>query len=384
MKGAPERVLEKCTRIYTLNGIRKLIRRVREEILAVNDEMAGSALRVLGVAYKKIEDHTGLAAEEIKSDMVFLGLVGMMDPPREEAISAVKVCKRVGIKPVMITGDHKLTAMAVAKELGIYEEGDIVLTGGDLENMPDEELEKIVDKVSVYARVSPEHKLKIVKAWKKRGQIVAMTGDGVNDASALKHADIGIAMGITGTDVTKETADMVLADDNFATIVNAIELGRWIYDNIKKYLAYLLQANLVEVTVLSLAVLAGYPPPLLPVQILYVNLATDGLPAIALGVSPPDPDIMDRPPRDPKETIFTWDVKSLILRAVIVGAPFIFWVFLSSMPMGVDLARSRIFIVFVFFELTLAVTCRSLRYTIIEAKPHRFLLLAVLWGGSSS
>lgn len=379
MKGAPERVLEKCTRIYTLNGIRKLTRRVREEILAVNDEMAGSALRVLGVAYKKIEDHTGLAAEEIESDMVFLGLVGMMDPPREEAISAVKVCKRVGIKPVMITGDHKLTAMAVAKELGIYEEGDIVLTGGDLENMPDEELEKIVDKVSVYARVSPEHKLKIVKAWKKRGQIVAMTGDGVNDAPALKHADIGIAMGITGTEVTKETADMVLADDNFATIVNAIELGRWIYDNIKKYLAYLLRANLVEVTVLSLAVLAGYPPPLLPVQILYVNLATDGLPAIALGVSPPDPDIMDRPPRDPKETIFTWDVKSLILRTLIVGVPFIFWVFLSSMPMGVDLARARVFIVFVFFELTLAVTCRSLRYTIIEVKPHRFLLLAILW-----
>ncbi|MEM1997641.1 MAG: cation-translocating P-type ATPase [Candidatus Bathyarchaeia archaeon] len=379
MKGAPERVLEKCTHIYTIAGIRRLTKSIREEILKVNDEMARNALRVLGVAYKRIADHTGLSEGEIESGMIFLGLMGMMDPPREEAIKAVEVCRRVGIKPVMITGDHKLTAMAVARELGIYGDDDIVLTGEDLEKMTEGDLEKIVDKVTVYARVSPEHKLKIVRAWKRRGEVVAMTGDGVNDAPALKHADIGIAMGITGTEVTKETADMVLLDDNFATIVNAIELGRWIYDNIKKYLAYLLQANLVEITVLSLAVLAGYPPPLLPVQILYVNLATDGLPAIALGVSPPDPDIMDRPPRDPKETIFTWDVKSLILRTLMVGSPFTFWVFLSSMPLGIDLARTRVFIVFVFFELVLAITCRSLRYTIAEAKPHKFLLLAVLW-----
>lgn len=379
MKGAPEKVLERCVRIYTLKGIKKLTRDVKGEVLRVNDEMAGSALRVLGVAYKRIADHADLSEEEIESDMVFLGLVGMMDPPREEAIRAVEVCKRVSIKPIMITGDHKLTAMAVARELGIYGEGDMVLTGEDLGKMADEDLEKIVDKVTVYARVSPEHKLKIVRAWKKRGQIVAMTGDGVNDAPALKHADIGIAMGITGTEVTKETADMVLADDNFATIVSAIELGRWIYDNIKKYLAYLLRANLVEIAVLSLAVLAGYPPPLLPVQILYINLATDGLPAIALGVSPPDPDIMDRPPRNPMESIFTWDVKSFLLRALIIDAPLIFWIFLTALSAGIDLARTKIFIVFFFFEITLAVTCRSLRYTIVEAKPHRFLLLAVSW-----
>ena len=379
MKGAPERVLEKCARIYAINGVKRLTKRDIEEILKVNDEMAGSALRVLGLAYKRISDHAGLGNEEIESNMVFLGLMGMIDPPREEAIRAVKVCRRVGIKPIMITGDHKLTAVAIAKDLGIYSEGDIVLTGEDLDKMTEDDLEEIVERVTVYARVSPEHKLKIVRAWKRKGQIVAMTGDGVNDAPALKEADIGIAMGITGTEVTKETADMVLADDNFATIVSAIELGRWIYDNIKKYLAYLLQANLVEITVLALAVLAGYPPPLLPVQILYVNLATDGLPAIALGVSPPDPDIMERPPRDPKETIFTWDVKSLILRTLVVGAPFIFWIFLTSLHNGVDLARTRVFIAFVFFELILAVTCRSLKYTIIETRPHKFLLLAIVW-----
>jgi Ca2+-transporting ATPase len=379
MKGAPERVLEKCTHIYAINGVKRITRRDREEILKVNDEMAGSALRVLGLAYKRIADHAGLGDEGIESNMVFLGLMGMIDPPREEAIKAVEVCRRVGIKPIMITGDHKLTAVAIAKELRIYSEGDIVLTGEDLDKMTEGDLEKIVEKVTVYARVSPEHKLKIVRAWKRKGQIVAMTGDGVNDAPALKEADIGIAMGITGTEVTKETADMVLADDNFATIVNAIELGRWIYDNIKKYLAYLLQANLVEITVLALAVLAGYPPPLLPVQILYVNLATDGLPAIALGVSPPDPDIMERPPRDPRETIFTWDVKSLILRTLIVGVPFFFWIFLTSLHDGANLARTRIFITFVFFELILAVTCRSLKHTIIVARPHKFLLLAIAW-----
>ncbi len=379
MKGAPEKVLEKCTHIYELGGVKELTEERKKEILSFNNDMAGNALRVLGVAYKRtIKAVNSLDEKAIESNMIFLGLLGMMDPPREEAIKAVETCKQVGIKPIMITGDHRLTAISVAKELGIYKEGDLVLTGEELEKMSDKKLEEIVERVTVYARVSPENKLKIVQAWKKKGHVVAMTGDGVNDAPALKNADIGVAMGITGTEVTKETADMVLADDNFATIVNAIELGRWIYDNIKKYLTYLLQANLIEIVMLSTTVLLGFPLPLLPVQILYVNLATDGLPALALGLSPPDPDIMKRPPRNPRETIFTQEVKSFLLRAVIVGVPLIIWVFLASLPYE-ELARTRVFITFVFFELVLALTCRSLKYTIFETRPHRFLLAAIFW-----
>ncbi len=379
-KGAPEIILEQCTHIHGADKVEKMTEKRQQKIQRVNEEMARNALRVLGIAYQKIQtDDAALSEEALEKDLIFLGLLGMIDPPREEAKEAVKVCEKVGIKPVMITGDHKLTALAIAKEVGIYKEGDMVLTGEDLERMIDEEFEDIVEKVTVYARVSPTHKLKIVQAWKKKGQVVAMTGDGVNDAPALKHSDIGVAMGVTGTEVTKEAADLVLADDNFATIVNAIELGRWIYDNIKKYLTYLLQANLVEIMVLSIAVLAGYPLPLLPVQILYINLATDGLPAIALGVSPSDPDVMKRPPRRPTETVFTKEVKTFLLRAVLIEVPLLLWVFLSSLPQGVEIARTRLFLVLVFFELMLALNCRSLRYTLFEVKPHKFLLLTVLW-----
>jgi len=380
MKGAPETILQRCAHIHELEKVERLTDKRKKDILRINEEMAREALRVLGVAYKKIPASIRNFDEEVlEKDLIFLGLMGMMDPPREEATRAVEVCKQVKIKPIMITGDHKLTAMAIAQEMGIYQEGDIALTGEDLEKMPDEEFEEIVGKVTVYARVSPAQKLKIVGAWKKKGQVVAMTGDGVNDAPALKHADIGVAMGITGTEVTKEASDLVLADDNFATIVTAIELGRWIYDNIKKYLTYLLQANLVEIAVLSIAVLAGYPLPLVPVQILYINLATDGLPAIALGVSPSDPDIMKIPPRNPKETVFTKEVKSFLLRAALIEVPLLLWVFLSSLPQGEQLAQTRLFLVLVFFELILALNCRSLKYTLVEVRPHKFLLLATLW-----
>jgi Ca2+-transporting ATPase len=312
--------------------------------------------------------------------MVFLGLVGMMDPPRDEAIEAIKVCKQVGIRPVMITGDHKLTALAVAKEMGIYKEGDMVLTGPALEAMSNADYEKLVDQVTVYARVSPMDKLKIVKAWKARGEIVAMTGDGVNDAPALKQADIGIAMGISGTDVAKEAADMVLNDDNFATIVKAIELGRWIYDNIKKYLTYLLRCNITEVVVIGGVVLVSGAEflPLLPAAILYMNLATDGLPALALGIAPPDPDIMQRPPRSPKESVFSWDVRAFIGIALMVEAPIMFYLFYSELH-DIAHARTILFFLFMIIELVVALNFRSMRFSILKAPPHKWLLLALVW-----
>ncbi|MBM4141131.1 MAG: cation-translocating P-type ATPase [Nitrospira sp.] len=380
MKGAPELVLERCSAIIDENGTRPLSEQDRGKILKANEEMAESALRVLGIAYRELPDAIVCTEECIECNLIFLGLAGMIDPPREEAIEATNVCKQIHIKPIMITGDHKLTAVAVAKEIGIYNEGDMVLTGEELERMPDEEFEKIVDKVTVYARVSPMDKLKIVKAWKKKGEVVAMTGDGVNDAPALKHADIGVAMGITGTEVTKEASDMVLRDDNFATIVTAIERGRWIYDNIKKYLAYLLQCNITEVIVIGGIVLAMGPEflPLLPAAILYMNLATDGLPALALGVAPPDPDIMRRPPRDPKESVFGWDVKSFILRAVLIECPFFYLLFFHELA-DITHARTEIFFLFIIIELVIALNCRSLIYSIFKAPPHKWLLIALTW-----
>jgi P-type Ca2+ transporter type 2C len=318
--------------------------------------------------------------ESVERELTFLGLVGMMDPPRDEAREAVEVCRRVHIRPIMITGDHKLTAVAVAAELGIHRDGDLVLTGDELGRMTDEEFARIVERVSVYARVSPMDKLKIVRAWKNRGEIVAMTGDGVNDAPALKHADIGIAMGITGTDVAKEAADMVLGDDNFATIVRAIERGRWIYDNIRKYLTYLLRANITEVVVLGSVVIVVGPEllPLLPAAILYINLATDGLPALALGLSPPDRDIMQRPPRDPRESVFSRDVRILVLLGVVVECPLFLWVYFDNVA-DIEAARTKIFLMFVFIELIIAMCFRSLRYSLFEAPPHKWLLLAIGW-----
>jgi len=380
MKGAPEVVLERCSRILEDNGMRELGQIEKAQILKVNEAMAQEALRVLGITLRELEDGIAYTEEAVEKDMVFLGLAGMMDPPRKEAIEATNVCKQVHIRPIMITGDHKLTAVAIAKEIGIYKESDMVLTGEELGKMSDEAYENVVDKVTVYARVSPMDKLRIVKAWKKKGEVVAMTGDGVNDAPALKQADIGIAMGITGTDVTKEASDMVLSDDNFATIVKAIETGRWIYDNIKKYLAYLLQCNITEVIVIGGIVLVLGPAflPLLPAAILYINLATDGLPALALGVAPPDPGIMQRPPRDPKESIFGWDVKSFILRAVLIEVPFFYFIWFHGLG---DIIRDRteIFFLFIIIEFVIALNCRSLIYSVFKAPPHKWLIIALVW-----
>ena len=381
VKGAPEVLLERCVSAQHRDEQQPLTDETRAQILGANEQMAKDALRVLAIAYKEVRaDGPHDEEEAVERGLTFLGLIGMMDPPRDEAKEAVRTCRQVHIRPIMITGDHKLTALAVAAELDIYREGDRVLTGDDLGRMSDEQFDGIVDRVTVYARVSPMDKLKIVRAWKNRGEVVAMTGDGVNDAPALKHADIGIAMGISGTDVAKEAADMVLADDNFATIVRAIERGRWIYDNIKKYLTYLLRANITEVVVLGGVVIVVGPEllPLLPAAILYINLATDGLPALALGLAPPDRDIMQRPPRDPRESIFSRDVRLLVLLGVLIECPIFLWIYFDSYA-EIEVARTKIFLLFVFVELIIALSFRSLRYSLFEAPPHKWLLLAIGW-----
>jgi len=379
VKGAPEVLLARCSSLMNGGERRSLSDDDRAKILRVNEEMAKDALRVIAVCYRELPPMDGYGEDFVENDLAFLGLVGMMDPPREEAIEAVKVCQQVHIKPVMITGDHQLTAVAIAKELGIYHEGDLVLTGEELSKLSDEEFEPMVKRVTVYARVSPMDKLKIIRAWKEQGEVVAMTGDGVNDAPALKHADIGIAMGITGTEVAKEASDIVLGDDNFATIVRAIERGRWIYDNIKKYLVYLLRANITEVVVLGGVVMITDPEflPLLPAAILYINLATDGPPALALGVAPPDPDIMQRPPRNPKESVFSSDVRALVFLGVVVECPMFLWIFFRNIA-NLGLARTKIFFMYVIIELILALNFRSLKYSIFQVPPHKWLIVSII------
>jgi Ca2+-transporting ATPase len=388
MKGAPEIVVSLCTSFLEDGKVRVLTENDKERILKLNETMALDALRVLGVAEKLFHTlPTDFSERIIESGFTLLGLAGIMDPPRPDAVDAVETAKAVGMRPVMITGDHKLTALAIAKETGIYREGDLVLTGEELDKYTESDFDRDVEKISVYARVSPSHKLRIVDAWKKRGKVVAMTGDGVNDAPALKRADIGVAMGITGTDVTKEASDLVLADDNFATIVKAIELGRWIYENIKKYLAYLLQGNFVEIAVMTIAALIILPMfgmygddalPLLAVQLLYINLVTDGVPAIALGFSPPDPDLMSRPPRPKEESVFTKEVTRLIIMALIVQTPVLILGFVTGLSEGLMFARSRLFLMFIGIELAIALNCRSLTHSFLEVKPHKWVVLAVI------
>src|SRR2546426_536885 len=310
----------------------------------------------------------------------------MMDAPRRDAIEAIRRATKAGIKVVMITGDHKLTAMAVAREMGILEKGDLALTGEELDALTDAELRERVEQIRVYARVSPEHKMKIVDAWRARGHIVAMTGDGVNDAPALKRSDLGVAMGITGTDVAKESADIVLTDDNFASIIAAVEEGRGIYENIKKFVAYLLSANAGEVLIMFLATIILVRPEFLPffapVQLLWINLVTDGLPALALGVDPYPKDVMDRPPRDPKESVVSKDVLFfiVIIAAILtVGTLGVFVLELSEHSGDVVRARSVAFTTIVFFELFLVFSIRSPRETLwkIGVLTNKKLLIAV-------
>jgi len=370
-KGAPETILENCSYIYD-NGIREITEIDKKKILEINEIFASEGLRVLALAYKE-----GDTLEE--KDLVFASLTAMLDPPREEAREAIKICELSGIKVIMITGDHKLTAKAIANELGIFEEGDIILTGRELDELSDSEFEKIVENVKVYARVSPEHKMKIISALKKMGEVVAMTGDGINDAPALKNANIGIAMGITGTDVTKEASDMILADDNFASIVAAVEEGRGIYDNIKKYLAYLLSCNVGEILVMFIAGLLAMPLPLIAIQILWINLVTDGLPAIALSVDPKEPDIMLRKPRVSSESIFTKRVKFMIIWIGILIAIGILPIF-NYYKSDLIRAQSIAFVMLTMFEMFNVFNCRSERYSLFKVKvfKNKFLIVAVL------
>jgi Ca2+-transporting ATPase len=328
--------------------------------------------------------------------MVFAGLQGMIDPPREEAIQANETCQKAGIRTVMITGDHKLTAMAIAKEVGIYEEGELALTGVELDKISDAEFEQQVEKIAVYARVSPEHKLRIVNAWKRKGHIVAMTGDGVNDAPAVKASDVGVSMGITGTDVTKEASDVILTDDNFATIVKAVEQGRVIYDNIRKYARFLIACNFDELLVIgSFAILGGlfgpklFPLPLLPAMILWINLATDGAPAVALATDPPDVDVMDRPPRKPDEGILhgmgRFIVLSFLLQAIgtILVFSLEYYVFPAhgfGTEASLNEARTTAFVQAAIFELLVIWNCRSEKRSVWrmgrDAFKNKFFVIA--------
>ena len=302
-KGAPDEVLKRCNRIYTKDGVRELTPEDRESILKLNKNMADRALRVLGGSYKEYDNIPEEKAESMEKDLIYVGLVGMIDPIRDEVKVAIEQCHSAGIRVVMITGDHKDTAVAIANQLGILGEGQEAITGAEVAKMSDEELLTSIHKYSVYARVQPEHKVRIVKAWKAVERITAMTGDGVNDAPSIKIADIGIGMGITGTDVTKNVADMILADDNFATIVGAVEEGRRIYSNIRKSVQFLLASNLSEVISIFFATMVGFTI-LKPTHILWINLITDSLPALALGMEDSESDSMKKPPRDSKESIF--------------------------------------------------------------------------------
>ncbi len=374
VKGAPDFVLEKSTHLLTAEGIVPLDAARRAEIAEANRAMASQALRVLGLAYRPLEAVEGEPKPEtVERDLIFIGLVGMIDPARREVIPAVAKARRAGLRTVMVTGDYADTAAAIAREIGILRPEGRVLSGKELDAMSDEELEAIIDEVDVFARVAPQHKVRIVEALRKKGHIVAMTGDGVNDAPALKRADIGVAMGITGTDVSKQTADMVLTDDNYVSIVSAIEEGRSIYSNIRKFVYYLLSCNLAEIAVIFIATLVGWPMPLTAIQLLWLNLLSDGAPALALGVEQGDPDLMDRPPRPPDEPVINREmavgviVQTIAITATVLIAYWrgLHWEHLSGQQ-ATTTAETMAFVTLVLSELLRAYTARSERYPIFR------------------
>lgn len=380
VKGAPERLINKCTHIYEDGTIKPLTHQKKTQILDSVENMSNRALRCIGGAYK--ENNLTRDEKTLENNLIFLGIAGIIDPPRPEVKEAVKKCRLAGIRPVMITGDHKNTAYAIGKDLNIVTSKDQVITGEELEKINDEELKEKVKNIRIFARVTPKHKLRIVRAFKQTGNIVAMTGDGVNDAPAIKEADIGIAMGILGTDVTKEASAMILMDDNFSTIVSAVEEGRTIYDNIRKFIRYLLSCNLGEVLTMFLASLLYLPTPMLPIQILFVNLATDGLPAIALGVDPADKDIMNQQPRDKKEGVFARGLtEKILVRGCLIGICTLLS-FIGGMYYGMSLetCRTMALATLVMSQLFHVFECRSERHSIFEIKlfSNPYLVLAVL------
>lgn len=373
-KGAPDVVAAFCTRVLSFEGSVPMDPAFRKRILAANESLAGRALRVLALAIRNLPaEEEDLTPASVERDMTFLGLIAMMDPPRDEARIALQKCATAGIRTIMITGDHKATAVAIARDLGFYGPHTRALTGNELDRLSDEEFQQQLETVTVYARVAPEHKLRIVRAWRKHGEIVAMTGDGVNDAPAIKEADIGIAMGITGTDVTKEVADMVITDDNFASIVAAVEEGRSIFDNIVKFVHYLLSCNLGEIMVMFFASAAGLPAPLIPVQILWMNLVTDGLPALALGVDPAADGLMARPPRKPnasligrtRRTVMAVQASSIALCSLAA------FILILNVEHG-DLSRARTgaFTVVVLAEIFQSFNARSMQRSAFDRRLH--------------
>ncbi len=382
VKGAPDVTLEYCDGYVEDDRVLPLTTAKRQEILDAMGGMAGAALRVLGVACRPLaEVPAEPTVDAVERNLVFLGLLGMIDPARPEVKVAVAVAKDAGLKSVMVTGDYKDTATAIAREIGMLTDGGRVLTGAEIERMSEDELAAAVDHVDAFARVSPQHKTKIVDAFKRAGHVVAMTGDGVNDAPALKRANIGVAMGITGTDVTKETADMVLTDDNFASIVSAIEEGRVIYSNIRKFVFYLISCNIGEILIIFLAMLAGLPIPLRPLQLLFLNLVTDGAPALALGLEKGDPDIMKRPPRPTREPVINKDMLVGIIAIPIADMIAVLGAFVMALnryPGDIQTAQTIAFATLICSELLRAYTSRSESFSVFSTNPfsNRWLVMA--------
>ena len=358
-KGAPDMLIEKCNRIYKDGRIEDLTNFQKQKVKDINTDMANEALRVLAVCYMEYE-RIPKDLSQIENNLIFVGLIGMIDTPREGVKEAVKICKKAGIKTVMITGDHILTAKAIAKELGILGIADKAITGAELDKISDSNLEKNISSYSVFARVTPQHKVRIVKAWQKTGAIVAMTGDGVNDSPALKNADIGIAMGRSGTDVAKNASDMILMDDNFVTIVEAVKQGRNIYENIKKAVHFLLATNIGEITTIFLGLLLGLESPLLAIQLLWVNLVTDSFPAIALGLEKEEPKVMNKRPRSSKESLFAGGLwNRIITEGIMIGSLTLFAFALGNNLYGLEIGRTMAFVSIGLLELVHSFNIKS-------------------------